>query len=94
MHVFVKKLAGSSLLPWCKSPLGRPCCFLEYAVLLDKMRSQDKAELIQSQPRETVAPPKERKDAFGNLGYNQIVFEHCHAIVTDLAKTKIFNNVI
>jgi len=35
--------------------------------------------LIESQRRQIVAPPKERKDAFGDLGHNQIVFEHCLA---------------
>jgi hypothetical protein len=58
------------------------------------MCSEDEAELIESQHRESVAPPKERKDAFGDLGHNKIVFEHCQAIVTDPAKTEILGNVI
>jgi hypothetical protein len=71
-----------------------PCGFLEYAVLLKKMRSEDEAELIQSQHRETVPPAKERKDALGDLGHNQIVCEHCQTIVTYAAKTEIVGNVV
>jgi hypothetical protein len=58
------------------------------------MCSEDEAELIESQHRETVAPPKERKNAFGDLGHNQVVFEHCQAIVTYPAKTEIVGNVV
>jgi hypothetical protein len=58
------------------------------------MCSEDEAELIESQHRETVAPPKERKDAFGDLGHNWIVFEHNQAKVTYPAKTEILGNVI
>jgi hypothetical protein len=57
------------------------------------MCSQDEAELIESQHRGTVAPPKERKDAFGDLGHNQIIFEHCQAIVIYQAKTEILGDV-
>jgi hypothetical protein len=58
------------------------------------MGSEDEAELIEGQHRETVATSQERKDASGDLGYNQIVFEHCQAIVTNPAKTEILGNVI
>jgi hypothetical protein len=58
------------------------------------MRSEDKTELIKSQDRESVAPSKERKDALGDLGHNEIVFEHCQTIITDPAKTEITGNVI
>jgi hypothetical protein len=67
---------------------------LEYTVLLKKMCSEYEAELIESQYGGTVAPPDERKDAFGDLGHNQIVFEHRQAIVTHPAKTEILGNVI
>ena len=43
---------------------------LEHTVMLDEMRSKDETELIESQHGETVAPPKERKDASGDLSYN------------------------
>src|SRR5258707_11428843 len=59
MHVLMKKFRRSPLLPWRQTSLGTPCCFLEYTVLLEKMCSQDEAELIESQYRETVAPPEE-----------------------------------
>src|SRR5580765_5517574 len=58
------------------------------------MCAEYEAELIEGQHRETVVAPKERKDALGDLRYNQIVFEHCHAIVTYPAKTEILGNVI
>jgi len=58
------------------------------------MCSDDEAELIESQHGESVSPPKERKDAFGDLGHNEIVFEHCQAIVTYPVKTEILSNVI
>jgi len=58
------------------------------------MCSEHEAELIENQHRQTVAPPKERKDAFGDLGHNQIVFEHCQAILAYPAKTEILSNVI
>src|SRR6266850_7614927 len=58
------------------------------------MRSQDETELIKSQRRDTVALSKERKDTFGDLGHNQIVFEYRQAIVTYSAKTEILSNVI
>ena len=61
---------------------------------MEKMCSQDEAKLIESQHRETVAPPKERKDAIGDLGHNQVILEHCHAIVTYSAKTEILGDVI
>jgi hypothetical protein len=69
-------------------------CFLEFTVPLEKMCSEDEAELIESEHRETVAPPEERKDTFSDLGHNQIVFKHRQAIVTDPAKTEILGNVI
>jgi hypothetical protein len=94
MYVLTKQFRRSSLLPWRQTSLGTPRCFLEYTVPLEKMCSEDEAELIESQHRETVAPPKERKNAFGDLGHNQIVFEHCQAIVTSPAKTEILGNVI
>lgn len=47
-----------------------PSRFLEYTILLDKMCSEDEAELIERQHRESVAPPKERKRAFRDLGHN------------------------
>ena len=94
MHVFMKKLGGPSFLPWRQASVGTPRCFPEYTILLKKMRPQDEAELIESQHRESVAPPKERKDAFGDLGHNQIVFEHCQAIVTYPANPEILGNVI
>ena len=53
------------------------------------MCSEDKAELIESQHGQSVTPPKERKNAFGDLGHNQIVFKHCQAIVAYPAKTEI-----
>jgi hypothetical protein len=67
---------------------------LEYPVLLEKMGSEDEAELIESQDRERVSPSNERKDASGDLGYNQIIFEHCQAIVAYPAKIEILGNVI
>ena len=70
MHVLMKKFRRSSLLPWSQTSLRTPCCFLEYTVLLEKMCSEDEAELIQRQHRESVAPPKERKRAFRDLGHN------------------------
>ena len=70
MHVLMKKVRGSPLLPWRQTSLGTPCCFLEYSIPLEKMCSEDKAELIEGQHRETVAPPKERENAFGDLGHN------------------------
>ena len=39
MHVLMKKFRRSSLLPWRQTSLGTASCFLEYAVLLEKMRS-------------------------------------------------------
>ena len=70
MYVVMKKFRRSSLLPWRQTSLGTPCCFLEYTVALKKMRSENEAQLIESQHREAVAPPKERKDAFSDLGHN------------------------
>jgi len=70
VHVLMKKFRRSSLLPRCQTSLRTPACFLEYTVLLEKMCSEDEAELIESQHRKTVLPPKERKDAFGDLGHN------------------------
>jgi hypothetical protein len=58
------------------------------------MRSEDETELIECKHRGTVAPPKERKNAFGDLGHNQIVFEHCQTIVADATETEILGNVI
>jgi len=58
------------------------------------MCSENETELIKSQQRETVAPPEERKDASGDLGHDEIVFEHCQAIVTDPANTEILGDVI
>ena len=94
MHVLVKKFRRSPLLPWRQTSLGTPSCCVDYAVSLEKMRAEDEAELIESQHRETVAPPKERKDAFGDLSHDQIVYEDCQAIVTHPAKTEILSNVI
>jgi hypothetical protein len=70
MQVLMKNFGRSSLLPGRKASLRTPRCFLEYTVPLDEMRSQDEAELIESQYRGTVAPPKKRKDAFRDLGHN------------------------
>jgi hypothetical protein len=56
------------------------------------MCSENEAELIESQHRETVTPPKKWKDALGDLGHNQIVFEHRQAIVTYPAKTEILGD--
>ena len=70
MQVLMKKFRRSSLLPGCQTSLRMPRCFLEHTVPLDEMRSEDEAELIESQYRGTVAPPKKRKDAFGDLGHN------------------------
>jgi hypothetical protein len=67
---------------------------LEYTVPLEKMCSENEAELIESQHREAVLSPKERKDAFGDLGNNQVVFEHRQAIVTYPAIAEIVGNVI
>jgi hypothetical protein len=67
---------------------------MDYTVPLEKMSSEDEAELIEGQQRERVAPPEEWKDAFGDLGHDWIVFEHCQAIVTYPAKTEILGNVI
>ena len=53
------------------------------------MRSEDETELIESQYRKMVAPPKKRKNAPRNLGHNQIIFEHCQAIAVYTAKTEI-----
>src|SRR5258708_39974377 len=94
MHVLMKKFRRPSLLPWRQTSLGTPCCFLEYTVPLEKMCSEDETELIERQHRETGAPPKERKNALGDLGHNQIVFEHCQAIVIHPAKAEILGNVI
>ena len=58
------------------------------------MRSEDETELIERQHRETVAPPKERKNALRDLGHNKIIFEHRQAIVTYPAKTQILRDVI
>ncbi len=69
MHVLMKKFRRSSLLPRRQTSLGTPCLFLEHTVPLEKMCSEDEAELIESQHRETVAPPNERQDAFGDLGH-------------------------
>ena len=94
MHVLMKKFRRSPLLPWGQTSLGTPCCFLVHTVLLEEMCSEHEAELIESQHGETVVPSKERKNAFGDLGHNQIVFEHRQAIVTYPAKTEILGNVI
>jgi hypothetical protein len=94
MHVLMKKFRRSPLPPWRQASLRTPSLFLEYTVLLEKMGSEDEAELIESQHRKTVLPPKERKHAFGDLGHNQIVFEHCQAIVTYPANTEVLGNVI
>ena len=45
-----------------------------YTIPLKKMCSENEAELIESQYREAVLSPEERKDAFSDLGHNQIVF--------------------
>jgi hypothetical protein len=58
------------------------------------MRSEDETELIESQHRGSVAPPKERKNALRDLGHNEIIFEHCQAIVIYTAKTEILRDVI
>jgi len=70
MHVLMKKLRRSALLPWRQTSLGTPRCFLKYTITLDKMCSEDEAELIESQHREMVFPPKERKDALCDLCHN------------------------
>ena len=58
------------------------------------MCSENEAELIESQYREAVLSPEERKDAFSDLGHNKIIFEHCQAIVTYPAQTEILGNII
>ena len=58
------------------------------------MCSQDQAELIEGKHRRGVAPPKKRKDAFGDLRHNEIIFEHRQPIVIDPAKAEIFGYVI
>ena len=70
MHVLMKKFGRSPLLPRRQTSAGRPRRFLEHTVPLDQMCPENKAELIEGQDGETVAPPKERKDAFGDLGHN------------------------
>jgi hypothetical protein len=58
------------------------------------MCSEHEAELIEGKHRETVAAPNERKNALGDLGHNQVVFEHGKAIVTYTTKTKVLGNII
>ncbi len=58
------------------------------------MRSENETELIEGKHRGSVAPSQERKNALRDLGHNQIIFEHCQAIVTYAAKTEILGNVI
>jgi hypothetical protein len=94
MHILVKKLGGSPLLPWRQTSVGTPPYFLEDTILLQEMCSEDEAELIESKNGKTVAPSQERQDALCDLGHNQIVVEYCHAIVTYLAKAEIFGDVI
>lgn len=71
-----------------------PCCFLEDAIPLDEMRSEDETKLIESKDRGSVAAPKERKNAFRDLGHNEIIFKHRQAIVADPANTEVLGNVI
>jgi hypothetical protein len=66
----MKKFRSSPLLPWRQASFGMPCRFPEYAVLLDEMRAEDQTELIEGKHRESVFPPKERKDAFRDLGHD------------------------
>jgi len=87
MQVLTKNFRRSSLLPGRQSSSRMPPSFLEYTVPLDKMRSEDETELIEGKHGESVFPPKKRKDTLGDLRHNQIVFEHCQAIVTDATKT-------
>jgi len=49
-----------TLVAFChgaRPPLEQRAVFLEHAVPLEKMGSQDEAQLIESQNRETIAPP-------------------------------------
>src|ERR1700726_303804 len=48
---FVKKFRGSPPLPWRQTSLRTPGCFLEHTVILEKMSSEDQAELIEGQRR-------------------------------------------
>lgn len=93
-HVLMEKFRRSPLLPWRKTSLRTPACFLEHTVPLEKMCSEDKAELIESQQGQSVVAPQEWKDALGDLGHNQIVFEHCQPKVIYPAKTEILGDVI
>ena len=70
MQVLVKKLGGSPLLPWRQPSVGTPPSFMEYTILLQKMRSENEAELIESKHGKPVAPSQERKDAFGDLSHH------------------------
>jgi hypothetical protein len=70
VHVLMEKLRGPSFLPWRQTSLRALCCFVEYTVPLKKMCSEDETELIESQNGGAVGPPKQWKDAFGDLGYN------------------------
>jgi hypothetical protein len=58
------------------------------------MRSEDEAQLIERKHRGSIAPPKKRKNALRDLGHNQIVFQHCEAIIIYPTETEILGNVI
>ena len=62
--------------------------------MLDEMCSEDETELIEGKHRGSVAAPKEWKNALRDLGYNEIIFEHCQAIVIYMAKTEILRDLI
>jgi hypothetical protein len=65
----MKKLRQASLLPKDQASLSSASCFLDNAVSLKKMGSQDEVELIQREHRRTVVAANERKNAFGDLGH-------------------------
>jgi len=94
MQVLMKNFRRSSFLPWRKTSLRMLRRFPEYTVPLNEMRSEDKTELVEGKHRGSIAPPHERKNTLGDLGHNQIVFEHCQAIIIYPAKTQILRDVI
>ena len=94
MHVLMKDFRRSSLLPRRQSSLGMARRLLEYAVALDEMRTEDEAELIEGKHRRSVAAAEKRKNTLRDLRHNQIIFEHCQAIVIHTAEAEILGDVI
>jgi hypothetical protein len=94
MQVLMKNFARASFLPWRQPTLRGLSCFLDHSISLYQMRSEDEAKLIQGQQGGAVASPQERKNAFRDLGHNQIIFEHSETIVAHSTETGILGDVV